>query len=613
MLRSKDSMRSTNSLSLSLSRVALGLSSFLFAFTFISGSILISSFSFADDTAIDDISITVPVACTMSGTGMNSHNATINPGTTNSAVGTTTLNVLCNDLNGFAVYAIGYTNETYGDNTLTSTTLSPAQTIATGTGTTGNSQWAMKLETDANATYPVTIMNSFDAFHNVPDDYTMVARRLSGTDVGTAAVGSTLTSTYQVHIASTQAADTYNGKVKYTMVHPNNETPPVDVACANNKICYNANTNIKEGTMGQQSGNANASVTLLASNFSKNGYGFAGWNTKPDYSGTFYGPNETITTPADMSAGLPLYAVWVASSGSLQGWGGCSSLIKADEATDILSQSIRALTDQRDGQTYAVAKLADGQCWMIENLRLEADDSSDSTLARGFGGVFTGLADAEAAWANNSTTANSLYSTDGSTANTISGSNQGYRFPRYNNINTSTRASSPTSGTNVNIYSYGNYYTWSAAMANTESLTSYSASEAANTSLCPTGWRLPTGGNKARIEADDNNEFWNLIVDELNGGTNPANYSSSTAPYYNGSAEAGPVDKLIRSYPNNFLRSGDVNGGSVNSRGSYSSYWSSSADSTNYAYSLFFYSAYVGPGTGSYVKYVGSSVRCVSI
>ncbi|MBQ3353211.1 hypothetical protein IJG89_02630, partial [Candidatus Saccharibacteria bacterium] len=148
-----------------VSALSLSLSLGLASLTVFSGAILSAPFSFADDSVVDDVSLTVPVACTMSGTGMNSHNATINPGTTNSAVGTTTLKVLCNDLNGFAVYAIGYTNETYGDNTLASTTLSPAQTIATGTGTTGNSQWAMKLETDANATYPVTIMNSFDAFH----------------------------------------------------------------------------------------------------------------------------------------------------------------------------------------------------------------------------------------------------------------------------------------------------------------------------------------------------------------------------------------------------------------------------------------------------------------
>ena len=74
---------------------------------------------------------------------------------------------------GFAIYAIGYTNNTDGDNTLTSHNLSPVQTIATGTGTSGNSQWAMKLATVSSPTptYPITIQNSYDSFHTVPNAY----------------------------------------------------------------------------------------------------------------------------------------------------------------------------------------------------------------------------------------------------------------------------------------------------------------------------------------------------------------------------------------------------------------------------------------------------------
>ena len=567
-------------------------------------------------TATANAAVHVVDACTMTGTLNTAHTATIKPGITHvtdypNGIGLTTLNVVCNDNGGYAIYAAGYTGgEVGGTNSTKLIGETTNLAISTGTATSGStSNWSMKLF-DTGTTNPPTIASGFNAFHDVPADYTLVASKTGSTG----STASTIKATYGAYIAGTQAADTYNGKVIYIMVHPTTETPPVEVACANNKICYNANTNIKEGTMGQQTGNANAEVTLMASNFSRDGYGFAGWNTKPDYSGDFYGPNEDFTVPSTASSGgTPLYAVWVASSGSLQGWGGCSNLTPANLATDILHQSIVALTDQRDGQTYAVARLADSKCWMIENLRLEStnSDNASGSLAQEYGGVFHGLADAEAAWANDSTTANSLYSTDGSTANTISGSNQAYRFPRYNNINTSSRASSPTSGSSVNIYSYGNYYTWSAAMANTEILTSYSASEAAKTSLCPAGWRLPTGGDKARIEADDGNEFWNLIVDELNGGTQPANYSSSTTPDYTGSAEAGPVNKLIRKYPNNFLYSGRVDSGWVRGRGSVSDYWSSTANRYNSAYSLYFYSTFVYPGTDSSNKYYGRTIRCV--
>jgi uncharacterized protein (TIGR02145 family) len=231
---------------------------------------------------------------------------------------------------------------------------------------------------------------------------------------------------------------------------------------------------------------------------------------------------------------------------------------------------------------------------MIENLRLEADDSSDSTLAQGFGGVFTGLADAESANFSNSTTANSLYSTTN-----ITGPNQSYRFPRYNNQNTQSRASSPTSGTNVNIYSYGNYYTWAAAMANTEDLASYSASEAAGTSLCPTGWQLPYGRNTGNGSTAGG--FSNLDI--ALGGTGASQSSAA------GTTQS----KAWRSYPNNFLYSGSVSS-SVNSRGSYGFYWPSTAYSVSYAYYLYFNSTSVDPRTyNSGDKYSGRTIRCVAL
>ena len=205
----------------------------LTAFTIISGIVLVSPSSYANDSAVDNVNITVPVACTLSGTGMNTHNATINPGTVNSNIGETTMKALCNDNNGFAIYAIGYTNDTEGNNTLVSTTLSPTQTITTGTETSGGtSKWAMKLSPQTNPvpTYPITIQNSFDQFHTVPDDYTLVAKRTSGTDIGTSAEGSIIKTTYQAYISSTQAADTYTGQVKYVMVHPNDAAAPETLA-----------------------------------------------------------------------------------------------------------------------------------------------------------------------------------------------------------------------------------------------------------------------------------------------------------------------------------------------------------------------------------------------
>lgn len=202
--------------------------SFLMLFLTVFCSYFLSSVSVSADDVIDEISIKVPVACTMGGVGMDSHTATIMNGNHNSNIGTTTVTAFCNDNRGFAIYAIGYTDEIDGKNVMASS-VSSDYDIVTGTATTGNSQWAMKLSavTSPTPTYPVTIQNSFDSFHTVPDDYTLVAKRETSTDVGANAEGASFTSTYQIYVSPTQPASTYTGKVKYVMVHPydNEEIP----------------------------------------------------------------------------------------------------------------------------------------------------------------------------------------------------------------------------------------------------------------------------------------------------------------------------------------------------------------------------------------------------
>ena len=361
------------------------------------------------------------------------------------------------------------------------------------------------------------------------------------------------------------------------------EPTPAPIQCEENKICYsnNALDNV-EGTMGKQSNAYSGNtVTLLASNYSRQGFGFAGWNTAPDYSGTNYGPNEDVTMPADMNNGLPLYAMWVKSSGVMQGWNGCIGLNIGD---------VTALTDARDNDTYAVAKLADGKCWMIENLRLDntADHNTDGSLSQGYNPSFIGLAEPEIANFSDSTTANSLYTTETGIAgkNTISGDNQGYRFPRYNNNNTSQRAES-TTNTNVNTYSHGNYYTWHAVIADT---THYTSGDHNTTSICPTGWSIPLGNNTS-------NGYGKLDVDM--GGTGAYRFAAEASNRW-------------RKYPTNFLFSGYFTTSSAKNRGSYGRYWSSTARYASFSYGLGLGSTDVSPGTDYYGKYYGFTVRCVA-
>ena len=587
--------------------------------TSLSGVILTSSYTSADDSIIDDVAISVPISCTMLGTGTNTHNAEIPNGTYRADIGTTTLKIHCNDSSGFSIYAIGFTGEQYSGNNTKLIGVNNNQMISTGTAESGStSNWAMKLATNSGVTYPITLQNGFDSYSAVPATYTKVATRATATDVGNNAIGAELTTTYASYMSSSQVADTYSGKVKYTLVYPANETPLQPQTTEAGKICYYPNGYNVEGTMGCQTiTDSQTSKTLLASNFSRAGYGFAGWSKTFDYSDDtgFLGPQEYITFTAGEytgnNSGLSLYARWIKSAGSLQGW-------TCPNNTTMPVGTVTALTDQRDNETYAIAKLADGNCWMIENMRLEntGTDNTNGSLAQGYNASFAGLADPEGpSLFDFVTTANSLYSIDGSTDKTVSGSNQDYRFPRYNNVNTPTtttdRPNNPTTNSATNItsnagmYSYGNYYTWTAAIADT---TDYSTNNQSitNTSICPTGWHLPKGGDNQNTA---NNEF--LAFTEALIGAKPANYDSQTYPYYTGTPEGTDASNSLRAYPNNFVYSGNVNSGSVNYRGSRGFYWSSTTLSGSYVYRMGFLSNYVFPSTEGGGKYIGNSIRCV--
>ena len=285
--------------------------------TLLSGLILSSTLVSADnDSVVDEINITVPISCTLSGTGTDSHNATINNGQYNSAIGESTIKAFCNDSEGFAIYAVGFTDDEPGKNVLSNSTLGGTFDISTGTLTAGNaSQWAMKLSTITSPapTYPIIIAGStadadkeqgdldFTSFQEVPDDYTKIAYRKAGTDINptgqSTAEGATIKSTYQVYISQTQPAGTYIGQVKYTLVHPNDATKP--------------------------------------------------------------------TTPVTIES-----AMQAADKAKLNGYYKMQDLNSTirDAVNVTEADSITELIDTRDNSVYKVAKLKDGNIWMTENL-----------------------------------------------------------------------------------------------------------------------------------------------------------------------------------------------------------------------------------------------------
>ena len=219
---------------------------------------------------VDTVQINIAESCSMSGVVNTAHTKTIQSDHLEEDIGTTNIKIVCNDASGFAVYAIGYTDDEYGKTVLTDSTLGSTSDIATGLATSGNtSSWAMKLAKAGSTYSPIIAGSSEDTYRQtgdtdysgyavVPSEYAKVVYRLASTDVGTGASGSNFTTTYRVFISRAQLAGTYVGQVKYTLVHPNTAAAPLqtytmqDVASWKSKIATNQEIKVIDSRDGKE-------------------------------------------------------------------------------------------------------------------------------------------------------------------------------------------------------------------------------------------------------------------------------------------------------------------------------------------------------------------------
>ena len=195
----------------------------------------------------------------------------------------------------------------------------------------------------------------------------------------------------------------------------------------------------------------------------------------------------------------------------------------------------KTLTDTRDNNTYTISKLADGKCWMTQNLRI-----INKTITP----------------ADSNVTANYTIP-----ASSISG---------FNSYNTS------------NAYvdnNDGGFYTWYTATAGTGTQSMSTQGQNTAVSICPKGWKLPTGGSNGEFQALYNN------------------YNSSSA---------------LRSNPVNLTLSGHMYSNSRYYQGSDGTYWSSTVYSGSYAYGLFLNTSNVNHTTYYSGEFDGFSVRCIA-
>ena len=126
--------------------------------------------------------------------------------------------------------------------------------------------------------------------------------------------------------------------------------------------------------------------------------------------------------------------------------------------------------DARDNHTYWVQKLADGKCWMLTNLAYAGGGTNTYGDAKT---LFNGGA------SPHTFTVASFY------------------IPA-NGANVTSEPTAPSTSTDIEGRQYGYFYNWCGAMGGqATSACSESDSPAPNTniSICPSGWRLPTGNN----------------------------------------------------------------------------------------------------------------------
>ena len=187
----------------------------------ISTIILSSLHSSATNSGSDNLAITISSSCTLSSVVNIPHNAEVYNGNYLGDIGKTTIKTLCNNGNGYSVYAVGYSNNEEGNNKLINSER-PEYSIDTGLATSGlTSAWAMKLNNipDDPSPTPPTIESDYNNVYGiVPPYWTKVAGRASGTT--DMAEGSSFTTTYAVYASSNQHAGTYVGQVKYALFHP---------------------------------------------------------------------------------------------------------------------------------------------------------------------------------------------------------------------------------------------------------------------------------------------------------------------------------------------------------------------------------------------------------
>ena len=516
----------------------------------------------AEGASASTATVTVRESCSMIGTTNPPHTVDLVNGTYSgtdypSGISQTTLKAFCNDNSGFAIYAIGYTNNEYGNTTLhwggASDTSDTTNAINTGlyiAGSTTNSTWSMKL-TSVSGTYAPTISDgtnnteNFTTWHVVPQEYTKVVYFNSSTGY-TTGQGSSLTTTYDAYISNTQPAGTYTGQVKYTLVHPALAPAPV--------VCRPEGTTITTIAC-MQDITATNKTTILASMTED-----ADYTLKDSRDGKVYHIAKLKDGNIWMTQNLDHDIVATAG-------------FYTNENTDI---GYNATTGQYETTSWtpSSATMTNASSWVGSNTTPQSYDPGDL--------YWNGTNSDHNDW-------NEYY-------NTCTWNSELMKKENCDESKNPISTYTTVSGTPIPQYHLGNFYNFTAALAMNDSSSYTTGGTLIEQSICPAGWTLPRTGNGEDTFYSLWNEY-NLIV---------RSYIDSNANNIHDTNETALWTSPLYFAPSGYF------GGALLNVGDGGSFWSPVVNDSGYArYARFSVYGGVTP-SGSLNRYYGYSVRCVS-
>ncbi|MDR1300431.1 MAG: fibrobacter succinogenes major paralogous domain-containing protein [Candidatus Nomurabacteria bacterium] len=255
--------------------------------------------------------------------------------------------------------------------------------------------------------------------------------------------------------------------------------------------------------------------------------------------------------------------------------------------------------DIRNNQEYCIGKLKDDKTWMLDNLKLELENGmtltpQDTNVASNTTVYFTqnGTQNGTplAGMTGNFTTSGHL-----TTTNEDPGYDNDYSNRRYNawrQVDPSDRSGCKSGSAYSPNSKVGCGYLYNFYTAAASSVDHAKVDGTADGSICPAGWKLPTG-------VDASGDFGQLDI--AYGGT--------------GAYRIGAPAQLANLWLPTGAWQGALSGNYLNQWGNNQGfngwYWSSSIISAIYAYNTLFDSNRLWPGTDSTIRIWGISVRCL--